>query len=79
MSFETLCTKSFLMLAIFECSLAILPLAFRQFFENFSLAVHATLQLRQFGQELFQGLALLYDFAIRERYEVDYTPVQPDC
>jgi hypothetical protein len=37
MSFEDLCTKSFLILAILACSLVILALAFFQFLENLLL------------------------------------------
>ena len=43
MSFEDLCTKSFLMLAILRCNLATRRLAFFQLLEKLFLASHAAL------------------------------------
>src|SRR6267378_4625338 len=55
MWFETLCTKSFLMLATFVCNLAIQAFALRQFFENFFFLVMRRCSFPNFGRNFLSG------------------------
>src|SRR6201987_4010671 len=55
MLFETLCRKSFLMLATRVCNLVIRAFAFRQFFENFFLRGKRRSNFANFGRNFFNG------------------------
>jgi hypothetical protein len=55
MSFETLCRKSFLTLAILVCNLVIQAFAFRQFLLNFFFRAMRRCSLASFGKNLFSG------------------------
>ncbi len=79
MLFEALCTKSFLILATFVCNLLIQAFALRQFFENFFLRAMRRCDFATFDRNFFERLTLVYDFAIRQGYEVDDTPVHANC
>ena len=75
MSFETLsATKSFLMWALSPCNLVIRAFALRQFFENFFLRARRVAVLPTW-QELFQRLALVDHFTIRQGWKLANTPV----
>lgn len=79
MLFETLVYEILSDIGDFRMQFGDTGFRFVPVFRELFLASHAALPLRYFRQELLQRLTLVYDFAIRQGYEVDDSPVHANC
>src|ERR1700739_1902738 len=79
MLFETLCRKSFLMLATRACNLVIRAFAFRQFFENFFLRAKRRSNFANLGRNFLKGWHGSMTSPSDSVCEVSDAPVHTDC